>query len=177
MKKLNKKGFTLIELLAVIVILAILVAVAVPAVTRYLTTARKGTYADNAQSAISAVRNDVISQFGAANNRVYYLNGACIKDDAKTSDTTKSACETAGGTWNDGINSLLEKKLVKSSYGNNYKDDSYISVKYDPSTGAYLYHICLTDGTYGIEDDEADITDASVKTDGSVTCTKVDYAS
>ena len=36
MKKLinNKKGFTLIELLAVIVILAILVMVAIPAVTK-----------------------------------------------------------------------------------------------------------------------------------------------
>ena len=32
MKKLNKKGFTLIELLAVVVILAILVTVSVPAV-------------------------------------------------------------------------------------------------------------------------------------------------
>ena len=42
MKKLlnNKKGFTLIELLAVIVILAILVMVAIPAVTKYLNSAR-----------------------------------------------------------------------------------------------------------------------------------------
>ena len=30
MKKLNKKGFTLIELLAVIVILAVLMAIAIP---------------------------------------------------------------------------------------------------------------------------------------------------
>ena len=34
MKKLNKKGFTLIELLAVVVILAILVTVSVPAVVK-----------------------------------------------------------------------------------------------------------------------------------------------
>ena len=33
MKKVNNKGFTLIELLAVIVILAILIMVAMPAVT------------------------------------------------------------------------------------------------------------------------------------------------
>ena len=38
MKKLNKKGFTLIELLAVVVILAILVTVSVPAVVKYLGT-------------------------------------------------------------------------------------------------------------------------------------------
>ena len=35
MKKLNKKGFTLIELLAVVVILAILVTVSVPAVVKF----------------------------------------------------------------------------------------------------------------------------------------------
>ena len=52
----NKKGFTLIELLAVIVILAILVAVSIPAVTKYLETARKGTYTSNAQAAIRAIK-------------------------------------------------------------------------------------------------------------------------
>ena len=75
MKKLNKKGFTLIELLAVIVILAILVAVSVPAVTRYLNTARKGTFADNAQSAISAVRNEVLANFG---NTTFDENGVKV---------------------------------------------------------------------------------------------------
>ena len=65
MKKLNKKGFTLIELLAVIVILAILIAVAVPAITRYLAEARKGTFVDNAQAAITAVRDEeIISSIG-----------------------------------------------------------------------------------------------------------------
>lgn len=36
MKK-NNKGFTLIELLAVIVILGLLMAIAIPSVTRYIT--------------------------------------------------------------------------------------------------------------------------------------------
>lgn len=162
MKKLNKKGFTLIELLAVIVILAILVAVAVPAVTRYLSTARKGTYADNAQSAISAVRNDVISQFNTTDSRVYYLDAACIKEDAKTSDTTKSACDTAGGTWQEGINDLLEKKLKKSPYGKDYDSDSYIQVTVQ-TDGSYKYHICLTDGVQGIDADEDAISDSSVQ--------------
>ena len=90
MKKIlkNKKGFTLIELLAVIVILAILVMVAIPAVTRYLNSARQGTFADNALAAISAVRNDMITK--------------------GYSEHTYPITE---------INDLLEKKLNTSSFG------------------------------------------------------------
>ena len=160
MKKLNKKGFTLIELLAVIVILAILVAVAVPAVTRYLNTARKGTYADNAQAAISVVRNDVISQFGAAGDRTYKLNTSyCTVSTA----TTEAACRTAGGSWIPSINELLEKDLKNSPYGSAYLDTSYIFVDAQPD-GSYTYKICLTDGTQGIDSLEDAITDASVLT-------------
>ena len=155
MKKLNKKGFTLIELLAVIVILAILVAVAIPAVTRYLNTAREGTYQDNAQAAISVVRNDVISQFGAATSKIYCLNKACCsKDGAVTTATDANSCTTAGGTWNNvSVNDLLEKKLTTSPYGANYSDTSYVLVELQ-TDGSYKYTICITDGTRGISANE-----------------------
>ena len=78
MKKVlkNRKGFTLIELLAVIVILAILVMVAIPAVTKYLNQARQGTFVDNAKSAISAVRNDVIISGCTFDRNSAYIGGA-----------------------------------------------------------------------------------------------------
>ena len=118
MKKLkNNKGFTLIELLAVIVILAILVAVAVPAVTRYLNTARKGTFASNAQAAISVTRNYVISE----------------------GITTPSTINLAN------INELLEKDLEKSPYGNDYSANSYVYVTFP--NGEAAYSICLVDET------------------------------
>lgn len=142
MKKLNRKGFTLIELLAVIVILAILVAVAIPAVTRYLNTARKGTYATNAQAAISVVRNDAIA------------NGV-------TSDKTYSLTE---------INGMLEKKLEKSPYGSPYDSTSFVTVHFD-SNGDASYSICLIDekgnGYYGSAENKAisepNVTDENVK--------------
>ncbi len=100
MKKLNnnKKGFTLIELLAVIVILAILVMVAIPAVTKYLNSARQGTFVDNAHSAISAIRNTIVLE--SAGTTSFNL---------------------------DAVNKKLEKKLITSPFGNCYCNESTIS--------------------------------------------------
>lgn len=59
MKKMNKKGFTLIELLAVIIILGVLMIIAVPSVTEYISSSRKSAYIDTAYGFIDAVRTKV----------------------------------------------------------------------------------------------------------------------
>ena len=59
MKKMNKKGFTLIELLAVIIILGILMIIAIPSVTEYITNSRKSALVDTASGYIDGVRNKV----------------------------------------------------------------------------------------------------------------------
>lgn len=129
--KNNKKGFTLIELLAVIVILAILVMVAIPAVTKYLNTSRNSAFLDNAKSAVSAVRNDYIISGGSGT--------ACTIDGADGVCYNKAK-----------INSLLEKKLVESPFGGDYRDACVQVI--DTNSGANLtdvsdvtYKICLID--------------------------------
>lgn len=58
----NKKGFTLIELLAVIVILAILIAVAIPRVTRYITDSRKDSLVTTAKEFADTVEKDATAE-------------------------------------------------------------------------------------------------------------------
>ena len=57
----NKKGFTLIELLAVIVILAILLAVAIPMVTKYISNSRKDSLVTTAKEFADTVEKDATS--------------------------------------------------------------------------------------------------------------------
>ena len=60
-KKVNKKGFTLIELLAVIIILAILMTLAITAMSGYIRNARKDTFITTAQQYANAARLSFIN--------------------------------------------------------------------------------------------------------------------
>ena len=61
MKKSNRKGFTLIELLAVIIILAILMTLAITAMSGYIRNARKDTFITTAQQYANAARLSFIN--------------------------------------------------------------------------------------------------------------------
>ena len=64
MKK-NKNGFTLIELLAVIIILGVLMLIAIPSVTQYISNSRKNTFIASGSSFINAVAIKVNDQGSA----------------------------------------------------------------------------------------------------------------
>ena len=139
MKKLNKKGFTLIELLAVVVILAILVTVSVPAVVKYLGTARRETYATNALRAIDAAKNDYVNK-GYTGVKYYTL-------DKTDHDDTERNCDSRIY-----LNDLLDKKLNNSPYGEKLvtgSTGSYVKAEstYDAATRqtTTTFSICLVD--------------------------------
>ncbi len=156
MKKWNKKGFTLIELLAVIIILAILIAVAVPSVNRYLDNARKDTYVENIKIALKAVKLDFTT---GANNATEMRTGSVI-----------------GLTYKyyvyniKDINKLLDKKLIKSPFGQEYQENSNIGIRvYDLSPNSQAYSVCLLDkggnGISALSYIWGDISDPSKFTD------------
>jgi type IV pilus assembly protein PilA len=60
MLKNNKKGFTLVELLAVIVILAVILAIAVPSISTMMNSAKKSAFEDNVKLIIKGVDYKVL---------------------------------------------------------------------------------------------------------------------
>ena len=131
MKKMNKKGFTLVELLAVIVILGLLMAIAIPSVTKYITQSRKKTLISSIDSYITGVTTAVNdNEFGALSNEsvCYYIPVSNVKDDS---------CVTLekGGT---------------DPFGNWV--DAYVIVNYDSEKYSYDYWFTFNDDAgYGME--------------------------
>ncbi len=134
MKK--KNGFTLIELLAVIIILGILMIIAIPSVTRYISDSRKNAYIDTAKEIIAGARNLVnegkLEMYDTST--AYYLPSSCIK--------TENAS--------------------KSPYGEFVKDKTYVVVTYDGKGFEYFW-VSLDETGTGIKNitsvDQLDIDD------------------
>ena len=128
----NKKGFTLIELLAVIIILGILMIIAIPSVTSYISDSRKSAYVDTAKEIVGGVRNIVNNgNLGMYDtNTTYYIPISCV----------------------------ITENGVKSPYGEFTK--AYIGVIYD-GNGYDYYWISNDDAGQGIKNitplDELDI--------------------
>ena len=130
MKK-NNKGFTLVELLAVIVILGLLMAIAIPSVTKYITQSRKKTLISSIDSYITAVTTAVNdNEFGpmSKEDTIYYV---------PVSDIESSSCVS------------LEKG-GSDPFGN-WKE-AYVVVNYDAKKYSYDYYFTFYDDAgYGME--------------------------
>ena len=125
----KKRGFTLIELLAVIVILGLLMAIAIPSVTKYITQSRKKTVTTTIGNYISALTNQVndMEYVFTATNTVYAVPIECI------------ALERGG---NDPFGEWMQ---ASNSYW------AYVLVQYDDATSSYTYGFTFKDSAgYGL---------------------------
>ena len=133
----NKKGFTLIELLAVIVILGVLLAIAIPSVAKYINSAKKSTYVDNVQSYVKAARQEVL-----INNSPYALPVNNNEATIIAFSTLASALDNGGKT---------------SSYGGEFVNANSFIVIVNENTAEepqYVYYIsAIDDKGYGIGTD------------------------
>ena len=85
-KQNNHRAFTLIELLAVIIILGILLIIAIPSVTTYISNSRKSSYIDTVKSIIGAARNFTNDgkQEMFDEEVTYYVPVSCLKSENGT---------------------------------------------------------------------------------------------
>ena len=146
MKKLNKRGFTLIELLAVIVILAVLLAIAIPAVAKYINSSKKSTFVENAQSYAKAARSEALLgtyEFPINNHDAVVVSFKNLED-------------------------ALENGGIKSSYGGTFdKNQSFVVIVNagTPEAPKNEYYIAACDSKgYGIGMDD-DNTAAAIAYD------------
>ena len=124
-KGMSKKGFTLIELLAVIIILAILMTLAITAMSEYITNAKKDTFVTTAQQYANAARLSFVNGDYATIAR-----GNCI------------AVKTSGVA--------LESGSTKSPFGFDYEDSSsYVVIANVAGTNEendrYEYYVQMVD--------------------------------
>lgn len=151
----NKKGFTLIELLAVIVILALLVLVATPAITRIMTSSAKSSF-----------KNEVVGM-------VSYMEDAFTEKmakEVKSSDGTVTS--TATNIYNvtaenDGISKgyaylcmtlkqLQDEQYMKKNLGESY--GGYIQMWVPDGSGATITYVNITNGRYFLQGRMSELT-------------------
>ena len=173
MKRLNNKGFTLVELLAVIVVLAIVMGLAVVAITGVLDNARKATFVADAKSFLDGARglvnasemNTMLSSVSATEAAPTCTNGIgevkiiplChipLQSGGKKSPYNNDYRKTGSGETSCATITQLEKtdsnttvNLESAPYYSYVKVESTVSDNKDCS---YKYSIFLTDGVYRI---------------------------
>lgn len=137
MKKMNNKGFSLIELIIVIAIMAILVAIIAPNLTKYLGKSKKNTDKKNADEIASQVQTTITD---------YETDEGSIFSGSNTSGTITWSGKTASGSnFAAGFISLLNKNITSSTKSKEKNTEA--TCKIEKSTSGDGYTITVEVGS------------------------------
>lgn len=129
MRTLNKKGFTLIELLAVICIMAILLMLALPAITRIIDRAKKDILVGTIDAYMESLKLDVVDgKYDFEDeSTIFAVPVECIEMEKRNNDPY--------GEW--------------SQANDNYW--AYVLIQYDSENQKYIYGFTYKDNVgYGL---------------------------
>lgn len=148
MKKItkNNKGFSLIELIIVIAIMAVLVAIIAPNLTKYLGSSKKNTDKKNADEIASTIQTCIsdfeTSQDSSGNDHGYVYNSSSI-----TLTWGSTGC-TVSGSSNDTDFAKIINDAVTNSTESREKSGVYasgtIALKSGSTDPAEGYKITIT---------------------------------
>lgn len=138
MKKVNNKGFTLIELLAVIVILAILIMVAMPAVTSLMEKAKVGAFVTEGESFAKATQTAYTSSLIAGKDNI----GKTVTGVTVSGNSYTYFCMT--------ISQLISGGFIEKANATDYSGivEAYIPTSTNTSTAKYI--VSMTNKEYVI---------------------------
>lgn len=141
MKKLNRKGFTLVELLAVIIILAIVVGITIPAVLNTINSSRKSGGRDAAE----IVANWIDDQYVVSTVDPVSLDAAW--KDAAVCTENGSGCVT-------GVDVASSNTAFYNAAGLKVSDVDSVRIKIDSNTGKSCVTLFVNNkGNYYISSD------------------------
>ena len=138
MKKMNNKGFSLIELIIVIAIMAILVAIIAPNLTKYLSKSKKNTDKKNADEIASQIQT-CISDYESEDGGAYGTVGAC------TIEWKESGATTTNATFQSYLNAAITSSTKSKEDGTYAK--ATISLKGTDATDGYKVVVTVGNAT------------------------------
>lgn len=145
MKQIDKKGFTLVELLAVMVLLSILLAIAVPAYYSYIQKSQKGAYQSAEKSLTTAAMDAMLD---CVNNRgkEFCKNKRLPESDNEYVKMTLE--DLIKGAYMDSIHDPKDR----SRYCSEQNSYAYVLKNPESGKGGYTYYACLVCGNYVSKD-------------------------
>ncbi len=153
--KLNKKGFTLIELLAVIVVLSIILAIAIPKITNTIKTSKDGAFKNSVKIIMNVARDYAIrNQLPSSAIKIYKIEEPPPEYPEGKEWLEFKGKEKYKGTWKWEDNKVTILSLITESnsiFGvdnNNNIDMANVDPLYELKSGTF-YNVTISGTTIG----------------------------